>query len=1035
MLVALAIVVCALNYTPGTWLSGWDTLHPELNFSLNFSRLLNGVWRNDQGLGSVAGHSHMADLPRVALLFLFNLILPTSMVRYAYVFAMFLVGPLGIYTLLQHLLADHHYKKLLSFLGSLFYMTSAGAVQQFYVPFEMFPTQYAYLPWLILYSLRIMQNFTRKDVLTYALLTLLATPQAYAAQLWYAFFGTYTLFLAGYVLTGKNRLVNLRRALVLFILTIVLNSFWLLPNLYYGATQSQIPQLAKQNRLYSQEFRLRNREFGHLSDVALLKGFYFNWGVYDFEKTHVSDLMPAWQAHYHNPFVQGIGYGVFALALFGIFISIKKRAYRYYLIFLPFFILPFILLANRVMPFNYIFEALVKIPLFEESLRFIFTKLSILLTFSYALFFVWGLAHLFTLVRRPRVVWCASIVAGGLLLFMGLPLLQGQLISPAVRVTIPDHYFDLWRFMNTQPDGTVLTLPLHTFSGWQYYSWGYQGSGFIWFPMRQPVMDRDSDRWNNYNEEAFREMHYALYAKNPDGFLASLAKYNISYVLWDTSNTSIEDKNNVQITFSREIKEILNALQATNNLESLGTFGSAKLYRVPRSHKSVEVYAELPNVLPTYSWGFNDPAFTQHGVYRSDNTFNPNAFYPFRNYLNIYDRFDQSLISIDTHNKTYEINIPQTNLFKNMLKTPDITVESDVFAETFLRKDSPTTSTLIIKPILPQQNNILGVINLEFVPARNMRINGEEVVLPQVLENEPVYLGTFHYYLKSENFINGTAHSIDFTVAISELAHIQSALPPEFSHIGADQIFEHNKFNADVTAHIDENGAPYVRITSQSKTASGALIDLSALPQSRGYIIGINSRNIRGIPLRTCLFSLYSNVCSFIDEVSENKEFTEDTFIVPPYGAGMGYSLRMDNITYGGEETVNDIREVTIFPIPFNFLSQAYVASSDVVQTGLVEAAPRAYLNHAVYRVQIAAPRAAPNAVSSLVLWKSFNAGWLAFDLDARTFLPSHYPINNWANGWTNGNATDILIFFWPQMLEYAGIIFIGLALIFILLI
>ena len=54
ILILVCLVICFLNYTPNTFLTGWDTLHPEFNFGLNISRLVNGVWRADQGLGAVA---------------------------------------------------------------------------------------------------------------------------------------------------------------------------------------------------------------------------------------------------------------------------------------------------------------------------------------------------------------------------------------------------------------------------------------------------------------------------------------------------------------------------------------------------------------------------------------------------------------------------------------------------------------------------------------------------------------------------------------------------------------------------------------------------------------------------------------------------------------------------------------------------------------------------------------------------------------------------------------------------------------------
>ena len=50
----ISLILCITNYIPGTFLSGWDTLHPEFNFGLNFERTIFGVFRIEQGLGAVA---------------------------------------------------------------------------------------------------------------------------------------------------------------------------------------------------------------------------------------------------------------------------------------------------------------------------------------------------------------------------------------------------------------------------------------------------------------------------------------------------------------------------------------------------------------------------------------------------------------------------------------------------------------------------------------------------------------------------------------------------------------------------------------------------------------------------------------------------------------------------------------------------------------------------------------------------------------------------------------------------------------------
>ena len=82
----LIILICGVlawkNYVPNTILSGWDTLHPEFNFWLYFKRALNGVWMGHQGLGAVASQSHPAEIPRLLIYGLLELILPSNLARY-----------------------------------------------------------------------------------------------------------------------------------------------------------------------------------------------------------------------------------------------------------------------------------------------------------------------------------------------------------------------------------------------------------------------------------------------------------------------------------------------------------------------------------------------------------------------------------------------------------------------------------------------------------------------------------------------------------------------------------------------------------------------------------------------------------------------------------------------------------------------------------------------------------------------------------------------------------------------------------------
>jgi hypothetical protein len=635
LLVLITVLICFLNYTPNTFLTGWDTIHPEFNFSLNFSRLFSGVWRQEQGLGAVAGHSHMADLPRVVFLFLTSFIFKLNFLRYAYVFLCLIIGPLGVYFLTKFLFTKNksHFTNLISFLVALFYIFNLSTLQQFYVPFEMFPTQYAFLPLIFLFTLKYLQKKSKKNLILFSVFTLLASPQAYAAHLWYAFLGIYLVFLLFYLIL--HRLPSLKKIITLIVLTLVLNSFWLLPNLYFIKTSSSIPKNSKVNRLYSQEYRLQNRATGYIKDVSLLKGFYFNWKVYNNEKHNFEDLTKTWNQHL-TPKVELIGFIIFIFATSGLLIALIQKN-KILIALSPTFFIPFILLTNHTPPFSFIFDWLIKLPILEEAFRFIFTKISIIFSLSIAIY----LANFFNLLfnfftKKIHNIIFSLIFIAGLITFC-FPFFQGQLIHPYLKTKIPDSYFQLWQYSQTQPQGTVLSLPLNNFAGWQYYDWGYQGSGFIWFGLKQNILDRDFDRWSTQNEEAYRELFYTLYSKNTNNFFQTIEKYNLNYILWDTTSVPALLKNQEQITFKNEINNILNQLEQENKITLLRNFDNLYFYKINNNPNSFKIKQINNNITPHYQWHFYDQAyFDTHDYITNPNQTSNN--YPFRQLIDKNER-------------------------------------------------------------------------------------------------------------------------------------------------------------------------------------------------------------------------------------------------------------------------------------------------------------------------------------------------------------------------------------------------------------
>ena len=81
-----------------------------------------------------------------------------------------------------------------------------------------------------------------------------------------------------------------------------------------------------------------------------------------------------------------------------------------------------------------------------------------------------------------------------------------------MKIQIPDNYFDMSKWLSNQDESArIAKLPLNTYWGWDYNSWGYQGTGFLWFDIKQPILAREFDRWSPYNENFYNEASFAFY--------------------------------------------------------------------------------------------------------------------------------------------------------------------------------------------------------------------------------------------------------------------------------------------------------------------------------------------------------------------------------------------------------------------------------------------------------------------------------------------------------------------------------------------
>lgn len=613
VLLIVITILCFKNYTPDTHLTGWDTLHPEFNYSEYFKRMIDGAWQEHQGLGAVASQAHASELPRVLTLLVFDIFLPTQAVRYAYAFFMLFLGPIGVYFLTKRYILSKtsaRQQEFGAFFAALFYLLNIVTMQHFYIPLEMFLTHYGYLGFFMFFTVKFLKDANYKNLLYFIIVSFLMAPQAHTSTLFFALVLNWGLFLLFYVGLNKFSFSLIKRAFVLGIVLLITNLFWLLPNIYFIVNGAKRVQESKIHRLFNEEAILQNKAYGTVDKVSIGQGYLFNWGEY-VGYGQFGDLLNEWSYHLEVSNAIYIGYILTFLVFLGFLYAVFSKN-KVAISIVGFTLVSFFFLVNVNNPTGFIYIFLENnLPLFKEAFRFHFTKFSITYIFSYAIFFGLFIASLFSVfnklkskfnkLNRPLLVnvftGLVFILFFTTLIYYAKPMFNGYLISPSMRVKIPDRYFEMFEYFDQQDKyGRVANLPIQSFWGWVYHNWnptnelGYQGAGFLWFGIKQPLLDREFDRWNITNQNYYNDMTRAVYAQDPQMLIEVLEKYKIRYILHDKS--IIAPGHNESILFIEEIDELL---ANTANINLIKDFGQGlRVYEyTPIQDYSIVEYTEL----------------------------------------------------------------------------------------------------------------------------------------------------------------------------------------------------------------------------------------------------------------------------------------------------------------------------------------------------------------------------------------------------------------------------------------------------------
>ena len=1088
-LLFLAIVVA--NFPLGKWFVGWDSIHPEFNFGLNFSRaLFAGGWQENYGVGTLTGHGFAALLVHTIITFLLSLIMPLTAIRPAITLLCLYLGGLGLYFLVRTLLnlIVKYYRAQfwqersdvlsgIALLASLYYMFNLATVQIFYVQLEAFIVHFAALPWLFLSTINLLQERSRKNILFFATVNLLATVQGFIPPLFVAYATALALFLLIYVISQRWSKTALKSGALIVLLTFFINAFWFLPVAYFTATRGSTYLNSYNNLISTPQFVQESQKFGDLEDAALLKGFY--WDSYELGGA----ILTPWIAHQRGA-IPLIGYLVFGIAAVGLFAGLFLIRYWVVKAFSLIGLYFFVSLAVATPPFSWITFILQWLsPTYNQAFRAAFTKFGLGNGFVYSILFAIGLLFL---VNAAYKVFRYKIVLQGTLVILGLglvcyawPLFQGNLMYKKLLVNVPKPYFEIIDYFKNQGDGRIADFPQDCPEGWYSYQWGYFGSGFLWYGIRQPILARSFDVWSRYNENYYWEVIQAIREKDFNRVEKIFDKYGVKWLLYDQNFIYCRNQHSVFAT-----NDFIKYAESSPNyhlVKKFETEGSLpiKLYeRTNGAGSYVGTANDLQNVGPAYTFSDQDTAFSDYGVYLTSSKSHYNAYYPFEVLFSKRGLTDQKEFAVTANENEIALGykIPKDLQGDSMRLPAYSTLEKYIPVVLRLNHLSGVTYEATLTYQLPEisidgqlLSNPPPTISLSKVLIRDLKNTSIYINNIKIEQNNDKYQSVFLF--GQENTIrvvggnqtvlawtdrqNSSNQLFNKDIIITLPSFAKGELQVKIPKIKGDDIHGVNKIS-NISTFVPEpcnepvpsgrnkheygveNEKDYVRMISLDSRQ--CLIVPSELSTAVGYVFEIKARHVLGGNLMLSVNNKNQPVGLDI-YIPKDRKFTPHYFILPPtLPSEIGYNFVFQNASFNNELMINDIAGITAWYLPYNYLKSIKVERlgfegiAGQLSPVVMQPVSAVHPNDTFYQVRVD-----PNKISYLLLAQGFDEGWLGFVSPLR-LLSNHVLINNWMNGWDvselkeQGREVMITIIFLPQYLEYFGFILLPLPFIYVLI-
>jgi len=662
-------------------------------------------------------------------------------------------------------------------------------------------------------------------------------------------------------------------------------------------------------------------------------------------------------------------------------------------------------------------------------------------------------------------VWNDKVIKPGTIiiiflaiLFLSLPAFKGSFVSPLFRLEIPSDYLQTMAYLDQiNDDKRIALLPAYTFWSWQYRSWNQRGSGFWWYGIKQPIMERAFDPWSRYNEQFYNEIAYAINTEDVALFQKVATKYDIGYFLLD--QYLINNLTSKPINYEKLMRFLSDC-----GLNKVREFGKIILYKNQAAFDRVYFLdqSKTPSVFSSFSFAKKDQAFFDLGDYVTAD--NPDYIYPFSSLFTEKTQTDLEFQAVNDKEKIIikpQLNFPHLNGAYNFL-VPDL-FESEYLIPTKFKISQDSLILEILYPdvfingkkitfdqrelVVPLSSIgkptqiVLTDINHTIRPgeASYLQNNYLNTIILKNKESQEVLTIDTAKIQKQAKKIKGVENINDFRV---EIVKIKSPFAYE------DII---KKKDYQITTPADAPKTADNKSKDNFLAVRSGSTELSFwkgnLPHQASYIMFAMVENISGLP-----------VSFYVDNPSEKRAELEarlngkkeNILILPKsqdYFQEYGFHFTVKSV--GSELAQAKINDFSLYPFPYETLKRMKLVKNEAIKSSFSrKQADFEKIASFIYRLR------ADGNNNLLVLSEAYHSGWKAYYTNIKyqkskiknlfitifpflfgTELKNHVLVNNWANGWkidaqrSTLNANQVVIIFWPQYLEFIGLglIFLGI--------